>query len=66
MLPAEGVDERRQPVIPGIALGADTDHAGLTGAVPPHVFLGRLDVVKDAPGGFEDATAGGGDNHALA
>ena len=66
MLPAEGVDERRQPVIPGIALGADTDHAGLTGAVPPHVFLGRLDVVKDAPGGLEDAAAGGGHHHALA
>ena len=66
MLPAERVDERRQPVIPGIALGADTDHAGLTSAVPSHVCLGRLDIVKDAPGGFEDAAAGGGHHHALA
>ena len=53
-------------MVPGIALGADTDHAALAGAVPPHVLLGRLDVVKDAPGGLEDAAAGGGHHHALA
>jgi hypothetical protein len=66
MLPAEGVDERREPVIPGITLGADTDHTGLARGVPSHVFFGCLDLVKDTAGGLEDPAAGGSHHHALA
>ena len=66
MLPAERVDERRQPVIAGVALGADPEHAGRDRRQPPHVCFGRGDVVEDAPGGRQDALAGGGHHHALA
>ena len=39
--PAEPVEERRQPVIAGVALRADAQDTRLTRAQPPHVFFGR-------------------------
>ena len=61
----EDLHERRQPVIPGVALRADAHDTRLARAEAPHVFLGRPDVFEDAVRRREHAFSRGGHDHAL-
>ena len=55
----EAREQRRQPVVAGVALRADADRAGAVLRKLAHVVFGALHFVEDTSGGREDSLAAG-------
>ena len=66
MLSVERRQQRRQPVIAGVALRADADDAVAMARETAHVLFGALDVAEHTAGGLEHPPAGRGEHHAAA
>ena len=63
---AKGRQHRREPVVAGVALGAEPDHGRAAGRLAPERLL-RLDQLGyDPSGGLEQPLAGRGRHHPLA
>src|SRR5687767_1982750 len=57
-------EDRAEPVISGVALGADADGPLAVPGEPPHVVFGALHFAEHAPRRFEDAAPRLGQYHA--
>ena len=63
MFPLEDRQQRGEPVIPGVALGADANAPVGLAPQPADVRFGHLDVAQDPPRGFEHAASRRGQHH---
>ena len=63
---AESHQQRRQPVIAGVALGGEPQHAGVLLPHPPDVVLGLRQALEDVLRGRQQPLAGRRQHEALA